>query len=47
MFNTARRMKLAGKSLLLIAAALPMATRLVGQNVVTDWNTIASSTIVA
>ena len=40
-------MKLTIQSSLLIAAALPLATRLVGQNVVTDWNTIASSTIVA
>ncbi len=40
-------MKLAIRSLLFIAAALPLATRLVGQNVVTDWNMIASSTIVA
>ena len=40
-------MKLATRSLLFIAAALPLASSLVGQNVVTDWNTIASSTIVA
>jgi len=40
-------MKLAIRSLLFIAAALPQATRLAAQNVVTDWNTIASSTIVA
>jgi len=40
-------MKPATRFLLIMAAALPLATGLVGQNVVTDWNAIASSTIVA
>ena len=39
-------MKRTTRCLLLIAAALPLATRLVGQNVVTDWNTISSTAIV-
>jgi hypothetical protein len=40
-------MKLSIQSLVLIASAFPLATSLAGQNVITDWNTIASTTIVA
>ena len=40
-------MKRTTRSLLLMAAVLPWASRLGGQNVVTDWNTISSTTIVA
>ncbi len=40
-------MKLRIRCLLFMAAVLPTAALVMGQNVVTDWNTIASATIVA
>jgi hypothetical protein len=40
-------MKLTIRTLLTIVVALPWANSLLGQNVITDWNTIASTTIVA